>query len=425
MLNVETQIENSIAEDNGVSEVSVVSPGAPSIMGTTEDSRSPLAVGAPAKVETKRGKKRSRQNVDDKGDKEATRHIVRLTPLPQPDIHGNVVAIFVSEDDKITPEKTKDGKKTPKNTQDAANTNGKKKQKPEKVPFVTPVALWGQYTVEWDDKLLKDIVCLSVSTQESWVREMVGALTTRCIRDMVQTLMTKVMAEFKAALVASRSRLEEAEKEIEDAFTDAARKNLRSENSNAEMNKLSRTNAFSLAQHRRSKNSVAAFLNVNIGDHIVEVLNDAHRFVIKLFDHGKLQKNTIAWIQKWLLPLAKVRITHDSRSQKSESSQETQPVLNLAPFHFKASPTPNIRDRVTWNPTHSAWLVHVKKDKHPAAPKVLKVETTGMSKDEAAAENDKVYIQAIQQWNKCDGSNRQMLEVPKTPILFYKALRGN
>ena len=63
-------------------------------------------------------------------------------------------------------------------------------------------------------------------------------------------------------------------------------------------------------------------------------------------------------------------------------------------------------------------MVHVKKNLHPGESQEFKAETKGKSRQESDKENEQVYIQAIQQWNRLDGSKRPKIPVPKTPSIL-------
>ena len=74
-----------------------------------------------------------------------------------------------------------------------------------------------------------------------------------------------------------------------------------------------------------------------------------------------------------------------------------------------ASPTPNIRDKVQWNPLKHTWIIIVKKQKGPLAGKYCvdpELAPEKYEKEKVAA-----YNRAIAAWNSHDGSTRHRIPI--------------
>ena len=76
----------------------------------------------------------------------------------------------------------------------------------------------------------------------------------------------------------------------------------------------------------------------------------------------------------------------------------------LAQFHFSSSLTPNIRDKVHWNPTGHSWDILLRKNTaSPSESYAVDPLLDKRSYDEAKAA---AYLRAVQTWNELDGSSR-------------------
>ena len=122
----------------------------------------------------------------------------------------------------------------------------------------------------------------------------------------------------------------------------------------------------------------------------------------------KLDEKTVNFITKFVVPFMK------GCGAKSAKSGESAPPPRLADqsqgYQLAASITPNIRDKVYWNPKAHEWKLSIRNQAgqtgerfvvHPAQPP-------------AEYEKQKVvkYWRAVKTWNDLDGSKRHRIPVP-------------
>ena len=125
-------------------------------------------------------------------------------------------------------------------------------------------------------------------------------------------------------------------------------------------------------------------------------LNDATKIAMRL------DENTIKFIVGWVVPL----VRELARSQDSPVHVATlaETPRHLDGFFFSVSQTPNIRDKVTWNPVMHSWQLFTKK------PKVVSDENFvvdhELSPEAYEAQKFTQYHAAIAAWNNIDGSTR-------------------
>ena len=129
-------------------------------------------------------------------------------------------------------------------------------------------------------------------------------------------------------------------------------------------------------------------------------LNDARKMVLRLDD------DTVKFINGWMVPL----LRETARSQDSQERKPTEAAEapgQLAQFHFSAPSTPNIRDKVLWNPTAHSWEILLKQNKAPLKEKCgVDPLLDKQSYEEAKAA---AYLRAIETWNRLDGSSRHRI----------------
>ena len=145
-------------------------------------------------------------------------------------------------------------------------------------------------------------------------------------------------------------------------------------------------------------------VRITIGDLSVSCLNNG-RVCVLLVD-----SETMRFIANCLLPMGLEPL---APSQQPKALTQAP-----APFNFGNSSTPNVRDKVTWDPTRHGWKLSVKKPKiNPLQPFVddsghsLCVDL-GLDLSEYASQKAKLYISALVAWNAIDGSARPRISIP-------------
>ena len=90
------------------------------------------------------------------------------------------------------------------------------------------------------------------------------------------------------------------------------------------------------------------------------------------FNHVKkiallMDDRTYKFITCYVAPVMQATIRSLARRVRDSSDPAADkaivPELPLAPFNFEKSPTPSIRDRVTWSPRSDEWEVHWRNEK--------------------------------------------------------------
>ena len=72
--------------------------------------------------------------------------------------------------------------------------------------------------------------------------------------------------------------------------------------------------------------------------------------------------------------------------------------------------TPNIREKILWNPTAHAWIVYIKHPKQPI-PADKYAADPNESVEEYEAQNNAAYWRAVEAWNTLDGTKRHPIPV--------------
>ena len=101
-------------------------------------------------------------------------------------------------------------------------------------------------------------------------------------------------------------------------------------------------------------NIAVAILEVTIGGIAVNVLNNRTRMILQL------DKSSIKLIEEWVTPLVKELARSQVDGESSTEGSPSVPVTLLAKFHFSACVTPNVREKVWWNPGFHTWQINEK-----------------------------------------------------------------
>jgi len=144
-------------------------------------------------------------------------------------------------------------------------------------------------------------------------------------------------------------------------------------------------------------------ITVHIGGFDLVCLNYGSRIVMKLCG------DTVNFIAEWVLPLLReLARSQDSQQLEAETATEELCPRTLQGFHFCASKTPNIRDKVCWNPLRHSWEVCLKKAKGTPNKKfAVDPELTPLFYEEQKLA---MYVAATAAWNRLDGSNRHRIQ---------------
>ena len=239
-----------------------------------------------------------------------------------------------------------------------------------------PVPLWGQYRATWRETDLKNTTWILVSSQESWVKGMVNALTNKSVREVASKFHHTFEKMFKTSVTAARKsrNLSAAFSEDEDDDRPA----------------------------RFSAENVQSSIDITIGDFTVTCLNSKKRMALKL------DEKTVNFITKFVVPFMK------GCGAKSAKSGESAPPPRLADqsqgYQLAASITPNLRDKVYWNPKAHEWKLTIKNPKGQTGEQFV----VNAAQPPADYEKEKTvkYWRAVKAWNLLDGSKRHRIPVP-------------
>jgi hypothetical protein len=250
-----------------------------------------------------------------------------------------------------------------------------------------PVPLWSQYTVTWIGADVEASRWIMVGNYERWVCSLVDVVTNSSVRRVAKSFLDRVRKEFVACL--ETARRPEA---LGDAFLGAESGDSSTVALGAAIATRRQSNGIRIL-HRAEKPSLV----LNIGGFHVMCLNDAKKMVMRLNDE------TIKFIVGWVVPL----LRETARSQDLEVTEAAEAPRKLAQFHFIAPTTPNIRDKVIWNPTKHCFEILLAKNKRSPSEKCdVDPSLDRQSYDEAKAT---AYRRAIETWNKLDGSSRHRI----------------
>ena len=124
------------------------------------------------------------------------------------------------------------------------------------------------------------------------------------------------------------------------------------------------------SQSRRKSDVRRAVMDICIDGHTVHCLNHATRMSLLLDD------KTAAFITAWMLPLMKqvCALPCDEPANKQMALSQVPSPDAKPTFTLPSSATPNVRDKVHWNPPNNRWDLHLKKAKGDC-PEQFSVDT--------------------------------------------------
>jgi hypothetical protein len=244
-----------------------------------------------------------------------------------------------------------------------------------------PVPLWSQYTATWKGVEDKRATWIVVSSWEWWLMRVIDAVTAKSVRQVGKTFTDYFRKEFLACMASARRPGVHEDPLADDDSSDDKTK--------------------------RPKRSQTFEVQANIGGYSVNCLNHTTRMVLKV------DQQTVTFITGWIVPLVR-KLAHSQamKPSGSESTTEESPT-SLAGFHFQASPTPNIRDKVCWNPSIHAWKLVLHKTKDGKISSNFCVEPN-LPADKYEKERIAEYWNAVEAWNRMDGSKR--VRIPMTRL---------
>ena len=147
----------------------------------------------------------------------------------------------------------------------------------------------------------------------------------------------------------------------------------------------------------------------NLTAAVTKVAIDKH--TIRCFRYDKkigivVDKATYDFVAEYVVPL--VRGVAQNLKKSPASGGGLAPRTPPAPFHFKPSPTPSIKDRVIWEPMEFAWSVLTKD-----VEKKSHVDRLTVDKDTKLFVQSKIekYREAVELWNSRDKSSRKRIDL--------------
>ena len=252
------------------------------------------------------------------------------------------------------------------------------------------VALWPQYEIALPGLSADPSRWVVVGNYESWFLQLTKHISTGSLRCNAQFFKNVFKPIFAASMRKARARMvknklpDDSGSEEEDDHDPNDEKCLR------------------IPFH------VHPCLRVTMGEFTVTCLNNGRVCVLQVDDE------CIKFILGFLLPLAETKWAH-SQSGAATPQEHEKPT---AAFSFSTSCTPNIRDKVSWEPVRHGWKLSIKKPRAKLQPftdqsgKSLLVDPLLDLAVYAAEKKDK-YLKAIETWNAVDGSSRD--RIPATP----------
>jgi hypothetical protein len=247
-----------------------------------------------------------------------------------------------------------------------------------------PVPLWGQYTVRMNGNSL-GAQWLIISNYENWIVRLVDTVSVKSVRDLAKRLFDRVRLEFVKCLDKARRR---------DAIADGSCDG--DDDADApDATSFQRTDTH-CAPH--AKLNRCPEIIIRIGWFDLYCLNNKNRIVMRL------DATTIKFINEWLVPLLRdMAIAKDHPMKPLSPDQSIDPVG----FQFSSNTTPNIRNKVTWNPTRHAWDVQATNPKSEITGRFEADPSLGVDEFEEA--KIAAYVAAIEAWNANDNSKRHRI----------------
>ena len=252
-----------------------------------------------------------------------------------------------------------------------------------------PVPLWNQYNVTWNGQNLGTSKWIVVSSQERWLMKVIDEVTQKSVRHVAKAFMDRFRNEFLACLGKARARVV-----LDDAF-DVAHDEIKSTTVPSNVNRVQDRHAV------RDRHSLPEVV-VHVGGFDLVCLNHGNRIALKLCD------DTVKFIAAWVVPLLR-ELAHSQDSQQLGATTDTDKhrPSTLQGFHFCASSTPNLRDKIVWNPLRHSWEVRLKHAKGKLTEKF--VVDPSLAAHLYEAQKLAMYVAAIAAWNRLDGSSRHRI----------------
>ena len=249
-----------------------------------------------------------------------------------------------------------------------------------------PVPLWKQYTVSWKGADLQQSKWIVVSNYEPWLMQMINAVTNKCVRRVGKAFTDLFRKEFQECVTKARAP-HNAAADLSDSDGDG--------------------HEGSQPRWRAPGKGFGAVLDARIGGRQVRCLNHTTRMVLEL------DATTEEFITAWMVPLVRVLARQQDLPATVPPCVAPESSAQVAGFHFTASMTPNVRDKLCWNPLAHAWNLLLAKPK--GAPTESFAVDASLPPKEFEEEKRAAYRRAIEAWNKLDGSSR--LRIPGVPLI--------
>ena len=250
------------------------------------------------------------------------------------------------------------------------------------------VPLWPQYVATWKDADFNGTKWIIVSNYERWVQLLVDAITKRSVRSVAKALLDAARGEIHACITKAREALGQGGDTFSDSEDDCEGKP---------------------AAGRGT--TTAAAIDIIVGGFTVRCMNSKRQILLKV------DERTTKFLVGWVVPLTReLALSQASVDDATDSTATTDSPPKLAAFHFSASPTPTIRDKVIWNPMEHRWALKVDKPKGAVPVQALAVNPS-LGADDYSAEKALAYGRAVEAWNLLDGSKRHRIHMapPSVP----------
>ena len=230
--------------------------------------------------------------------------------------------------------------------------------------------LWPQYVATWKDADFNGTTWIIVSNYERWVQLLVDAVTNRSVRTVAKALLDTARGEIHACITKARSALSQGGDTFSDSDDDCGGK----------------------PAAGRGKTTAAA-IDIIVGGFTVGCMNTKRQILLKV------DERTTAFLVGWVVPLAReFALSQADVDDAADTTATTDSPSKLASFHFSASPTPNIRDKVSWNPREHRWALKVVKPQGDVLVQELAVDPS-LGADDYNAEKALAYGRAVEAWN--------------------------
>ena len=233
-----------------------------------------------------------------------------------------------------------------------------------------------------------------IAKTEQWLEDLVRlAVDASHVGKAIQKLLNEMDSRWAEALKRARQR-----------FMKEAKCATHSSDSEAEDRKTVEIESVRLPLRSQ------ATLKAQIGGFNVTVLNLIRPKVLKV------DADALIFITEYIVKRV-VHLLSVAQAGTEAASSSAQPVP-LAKFHFPDSPTPNVRDKVVWDPTKHAWRIIVKSEhSHKVSDQHKDEQGRTLSVDFSLKREDyfeariEAYDRAIRAWNALDKSKKDRIQV--------------